>query len=58
MLIQALFGHASNLAVADAVTSVQCIISDSLDSVREIGKSWLKSHRKETQKHIYFLLAT
>ena len=30
-------GHASNLAVADAIKSVQCI-SNSLDTVREIGK--------------------
>ena len=31
------YGHASNLAVADAIKSVQCI-SDSLDTVHEIGK--------------------
>jgi len=30
-------GHASNLAVADAIKSVQ-FISDSLDTVDEIGK--------------------
>ena len=30
------YGHNSNLAVADAIKSVQCI-SDSLDIVREIG---------------------
>ena len=37
------YGHASNLA---AITSVQCI-SDSLDTVREVGKLG-RSHRKET----------
>ena len=31
------YGHASNLVVADAVKSVQRV-SDSLDTVREIGK--------------------
>ena len=31
------YGQASNLAVTDAIKSVQCI-SDSLDTVREIGK--------------------
>ena len=41
------YGHASNLAFADAIKSVQCS-SDSLDTVREIGKL-VKSHGKETQ---------
>ena len=31
------YGHASNLAVADAIKSVRCI-SDSLDTARKIGK--------------------
>ena len=39
MLIHAIgcYGHALNLAVADAIKSVPCT-SDSLDTVREIGK--------------------
>ena len=41
------YGHDSNLNVADAIKSVQCI-SDSLKTVREIGKL-VKGHRKETQ---------
>ena len=35
--IKTIKGNASHLAVADAIKSVQCI-SDSLDTVRQIGK--------------------
>ena len=48
------YGHASNLAVADAIKSVQCI-SDSLDTVRQIGKllrKWL--HYKTIVKASYW----
>ena len=42
------YGHASNLAVADAMKSVQCI-SDSLDTEREIGKMVKKSWQRNTK---------
>lgn len=42
------YGHALNLAVADAIKSVQCI-SDSLDTVREIGKLVKKSPQRNTK---------
>ena len=42
------YGHALNLAVADAIESVQCI-SDSLDTVREIGKLDKKSPQRNTK---------
>ena len=42
------YGHALNLAVADAIKSVQCI-SDSLDTVREIGNLVKKSPQRNTK---------
>ena len=42
------YGHALNLAVADAIKSVPCI-SDSLDTVREIGKLVKKSPQRNTK---------
>ena len=42
------YGHASNLAVADAIKSVQCI-SDSLDTVREIRKLIRESSQRNTK---------
>ncbi|XP_068704855.1 zinc finger MYM-type protein 1-like [Montipora foliosa] len=42
------YGHALNLAVADAIKSVQCL-SDSLDTVREIGKLVKKSPQRNTK---------
>ena len=41
------YGHGSNLAVADAIKSLQCI-SDSLRTVREIGKLVKKSLQRNT----------
>ena len=40
------YGHASNLA---AITSVQCI-SDSLDTVREVGKLGKESPQRNTKE--------
>ena len=42
------YGHASNLAVADAIKSLQ-YISDSLKTVREIGKLVKKSSQRNTR---------
>ena len=42
------YGHASNLAVAEAIKSLQCI-SDSLKTVREIGKLVKKSSQRNTK---------
>ena len=42
------YGHALNLAVADAIKSVPCI-SDSLDTVCEIGKLVKKSPQRNTK---------
>ena len=42
------YGHALNLAVADAIKSVQCI-SDSLDTGREIGKLVKNSPQRNTK---------
>ncbi|XP_029208676.2 zinc finger MYM-type protein 1-like [Acropora millepora] len=42
------YGHALNLAVADAIKSVKCI-SDSLETVREIAKLVKKSPQKNTK---------
>ena len=41
------YGHASNLAFADTIKSVQCI-SDSLDTLREIRKLVKKSSQRNT----------
>ena len=41
------YGHALNLAVADAIKSVKCI-SDSLETVREIAKLVKKSPKRNT----------
>ena len=48
MLYTHCYGHASNLAVADAIISVKCI-SDSLDRVREIRKLVKKSPQRNTK---------
>ena len=48
MLYTHCYGHASNLAVADAIKSVKCI-SDSLDRVREIRKLVKKSPQRNTK---------
>ena len=42
------YGHALNLAVADAIKSVKCI-SDSLETVREIGKLVKNSPQRNTK---------
>ena len=42
------YGHALNLAVADAIKSVKCM-SDALDTVREIGKLVKKSPQRNTK---------
>ena len=42
------YGHALNLAVADAIKSVKCM-NDSLDTVREIGKLVKKSPQRNTR---------
>ena len=42
------YGHASNLAVADAIKSVQCI-NDSSDTVSEIGKLVKKLSQRNTK---------
>ena len=42
------YGHASNLAVADAIISLQCI-SDALKTVRGIGKLLEKSSQRWTR---------
>jgi hypothetical protein len=42
------YGHALNLAVADCVKAVKCII-DSLDTVREVGKLVKKSPQRNTK---------
>ena len=42
------YGHASNLAVADAIKAVQCI-SDSLETAREIGKLIRESSLRNTK---------
>ena len=42
------YGRTSNVAVADAIKSVQCIIN-SLDTVREIGKLVRKSSQRNTK---------
>ena len=42
------YGHASNLAVADAIKSVKCS-NDSLYTVREIGKLVKKSPQRNTK---------
>ena len=42
------YGHALNLAVADAIKSVKCI-SDSLETVREIAKLVKKSPLRNTK---------
>ena len=42
------YGHALNLAVADAIKSVKCI-SDSLETVREIAKLVKKSPQRNTK---------
>ena len=42
------YGHALNLAVADAIKSVKCI-SDSLETVREIAKLAKKSPQRNTK---------
>ena len=45
------YGHALNLAVADAaIKSVKCI-SDSLDTVREIGNLVKNSPQRNTKLH-------
>ena len=43
------YEHVSNLAVADAITSVQCS-SDSLDTVCEIGKLGKESPQRNTKE--------